>query len=147
MMQRSLSFLRLSSTHTINSLRLFVSKSTTIDFSRVPKLNDEDLEEQFVRGSGPGGQAVNKTANCVILKHKPTGIQIKCHTTRMLHQNRQEARRLLIARLDNLWNGDDSVEAQEKRIFEKKHTEANRRRRKLDDMKKRWMEREKLDET
>lgn len=65
----------------------------------------------------------------------------------MLHENRKLARRLLITRLDNLWNGDDSVEAQEKRIFEKKHTEANRRRRKLDDMKKRWMERENMDET
>lgn len=65
----------------------------------------------------------------------------------MLHKNREEARRLLIAKLDNLWNGDDSVEAQEKRIFEKKHTEASRKRQKLNEMKKRWMEREKSDDS
>lgn len=65
----------------------------------------------------------------------------------MLHENRKEARRLLIAKLDTLWNGDNSVEAQEKRIFEKKHLESSRRRRKLDEMKKRWKERENLDES
>lgn len=30
-----------------------------------------------VRGHGPGGQSVNKTTNCVVLKHRPTGIVIK----------------------------------------------------------------------
>lgn len=69
------------------------------------------------------------------------------HATRMLHENRKEARRLLIAKLDNLWNGDDSVEAQEKRVQGKKLTEANRRRRKSEDMKQRWKERENVDES
>jgi hypothetical protein len=31
----------------------------------VPVLDEKDLEEKFVRGSGPGGQSINKTANCV----------------------------------------------------------------------------------
>ncbi|XP_033115666.1 uncharacterized protein LOC117115815 isoform X2 [Anneissia japonica] len=44
---------------------------------KYPELNEDDLEEQFVRGSGPGGQSTNKTSNCVVLKHKPTGIIIK----------------------------------------------------------------------
>lgn len=44
-----------------------------LDFSQVPVLAEEDLEEQFVRGSGPGGQATNTTNNCVVLLHKPTG--------------------------------------------------------------------------
>ena len=46
------------------------------------ELREEDLEENFVRGSGPGGQSVNQTANCVVLKHKPSGIVVKvcmCH--------------------------------------------------------------------
>lgn len=43
----------------------------------LPFLNEEDLEEQFVRGSGPGGQATNKTSNCVVLKHIPTGVVVK----------------------------------------------------------------------
>lgn len=55
MIQRSISFLRLRTlANQANSLRLFTNKSTGIDYTRVPKLNDEDLEEQFVRGSGPG---------------------------------------------------------------------------------------------
>lgn len=49
----------------------------TIDYSRVPQLVEGDLEEQFVRGSGPGGQSVNKTSNCVVLTHLPTGKCLK----------------------------------------------------------------------
>lgn len=48
----------------------------TIDFSKVPKINECDLTEQFVRGSGPGGSAVNKNSNCVVLTHIPTGTYI-----------------------------------------------------------------------
>jgi len=48
--------------------------SDKIDRSRVPKLDEKDLEEMFVRGWGPGGQAVQKTNNCVVLKHIPTGM-------------------------------------------------------------------------
>ena len=47
----------------------------------LPVLDEKDLEEQFVRGSGPGGQATNKTSNCVVLKHIPTGLVVKvCFT-------------------------------------------------------------------
>lgn len=44
-----------------------------IDYSKVPVLVDDEIDEQFVKGSGPGGQSVNKTVNCVVLTHKPTG--------------------------------------------------------------------------
>lgn len=40
-------------------------------------ISDNDLEEKFVRGSGPGGQKINKTNNCVELKHKNTGVVIR----------------------------------------------------------------------
>ena len=42
-----------------------------------PTLAANDLEERHVRGSGPGGQSVNKTSNNVVLKHLPTGIVVK----------------------------------------------------------------------
>lgn len=45
----------------------------TIDYTQVPKINECDLVENFVRGSGPGGSAVNKNSNCVVLTHAPTG--------------------------------------------------------------------------
>ncbi|NXR43560.1 CL065 factor, partial [Zosterops hypoxanthus] len=41
------------------------------------ELSEAELEEQFVRGDGPGGQATNKTNNCVVLKHVPSGIVVK----------------------------------------------------------------------
>ena len=44
---------------------------------KFPELKEEEIEEQFVRGHGPGGQAVNVSSNCVVLKHIPTGIFVK----------------------------------------------------------------------
>ncbi|KAK2460603.1 hypothetical protein APHAL10511_007073 [Amanita phalloides] len=66
----------------------------------VPLLREEDLEESFVRGSGPGGQSINKTENNVQLLHKPTGTRVSCQETRSLSTNRKLARRLLLEKLD-----------------------------------------------
>lgn len=44
------------------------------DKSKYPVLDEKDIEEQFVQGSGPGGQNVNRLQNCVVLKHIPTGL-------------------------------------------------------------------------
>lgn len=114
----------------------------TIDDSQVPKLNDEDLEEDFVRGSGPGGQAVNKTSNAVNLKHKPTGLIVKCHQSRSLDMNRKTAREILVQKLDNLINGEMSVEAQKKRILDKKSRDSSRKSEKNKALKQQWKERE-----
>lgn len=54
-----------------------------VDFVRLyheVHLNEDDMEEKFIKGSGPGGQKVNKSNNCVQLIHKPTGIIIKVLT-------------------------------------------------------------------
>ena len=64
-----------------------------------PTLNEADLEESFVRGSGPGGQSINKTANNVQLRHKPTGIRVTCQETRSLQQNRIIARKNLLEKV------------------------------------------------
>jgi protein subunit release factor B len=45
-------------------------------------VREEDIEEQFVRSSGAGGQKVNKTSSCVVLHHRPTGIRVKCQQER-----------------------------------------------------------------
>ena len=47
------------------------------DVPELPLLDEEELEEQLTKGHGPGGQKVNKTTNCVILKHLPTNIFVK----------------------------------------------------------------------
>ena len=98
-----------------NCLASYRHKSS-IDKSNVPVLKAEDLEEKFTLGSGPGGQAVNRTANAVFLKHLPTGLWVKCHQTRSIESNRKIARQLLTTKLDNHINGDLSVENQQKEI-------------------------------
>jgi peptide chain release factor len=62
-------------------------------------LREEDIEESFVRAAGHGGQNVNKTSTCVMLLHRPTGIQVKCQTTRHQGQNRLLARELLFQKI------------------------------------------------
>lgn len=58
-------------------------------------LREEDLDEQFVRASGPGGQKVNRTATCVQLTHRPTGLSVKMQQERSQGLNRFFARRRL----------------------------------------------------
>lgn len=87
-----------------------------IDRRLVPKLDENDLEENFISGWGPGGQKVNKAVNCCQLRHNPTGIVVKVHQDRRLERNRKIAREILTERLDNLYNGENSVANQKKRI-------------------------------
>ncbi len=66
---------------------------------------DRDLVESFVRGSGKGGQKVNKTNNCVNLRHVPSGIVVRCHRERERESNRFLARRALCDELEYLNTG------------------------------------------
>ena len=102
----------LSRPTTLTAIRL----KSFIDRSSVPVLKPEELEEKVTLGSGPGGQAVNKTANAVFLKHLPTGLWVKCHQTRSLENNKKIARKLLLTKLDNYVNGENSIENQQKVI-------------------------------
>ncbi len=63
------------------------------------ELTDADIEETFVRGSGSGGQKINKTSSCVQLKHIPTGTLVRCQETRSREANRWLAREMLAERL------------------------------------------------
>ncbi|KAJ1654814.1 hypothetical protein IWQ61_005324 [Dispira simplex] len=74
-------------------------------------LNEAQLDEKFIKGSGNGGQKINKTSNCVQLKHHPTGIIVECQDTRSLQQNRKLARKRLLAKLDDFYNGSQSKNA------------------------------------
>src|SRR5712691_11633530 len=63
-------------------------------------VNEADLDETFVRSGGHGGQNVNKSSTCVMLLHRPTGLQVKCQTTRQQGLNRFIARRMLLDKIE-----------------------------------------------
>ncbi|KAM6166406.1 mitochondrial translation release factor in rescue [Erethizon dorsatum] len=106
------------------------------DYPALLPLDESELEEQFVKGHGPGGQATNKTSNCVVLKHVPSGLVVKCHQTRSMDQNRKLARKILQEKVDVFYNGENSPVCREKREAEKKKQERKKRAKETVEKKK-----------
>ena len=75
-------------------------------------ITEDTLIEKFVRGSGSGGQKINKTSNCVFLKHLPTGVAIKCQLDRSRELNRFLARRELCDQLEAIRDGRATAKTQ-----------------------------------
>ena len=63
------------------------------------RLAERDLDWSTCYGTGPGGQKRNKTESTVLLTHRPTGLQVRCETSRSQQHNRVAALALLRARL------------------------------------------------
>jgi len=59
-----------------------------------------DVDERFVRGTGPGGQKINKTSSTVWLRHRPTGIEVRCQRERSQAANRETAWQELCEKLE-----------------------------------------------
>lgn len=95
-------------------------------------IRESDLEESFVRSGGAGGQHVNKVSTCVILKHRPSGIVVKCQEERSQALNRYRARRILVTRLESKIHGEKSEEA--RRIAKIKRQKRKRSKRAKDKM-------------
>ncbi|NLV40095.1 MAG: peptide chain release factor-like protein [Candidatus Hydrogenedentes bacterium] len=90
-------------------------------------LREEDLRESFIRGGGPGGQKINRTASCVQLRHLPTGLEVRMQEARSQALNRFYARRRLCELLENQSLGADSPEAKKAARLRKQKDRRRRR--------------------
>jgi peptide chain release factor len=75
-----------------------VSKEKMEEIERLMRelgIDEKEIIEKFIMGSGKGGQKINKTSSCVYLKHLPTGIEVKCQMDRSRETNRYLARKML----------------------------------------------------
>ena len=100
-----------------------------LDRMRDLGVRPEDVEEHFVRSSGPGGQHVNKTSSCVVLVHRPSGISVKCQQERSQALNRFLARRLLLDKIEARQKGWASARQDEQERVRRQKRRRSRRSR------------------
>jgi len=99
-----------------------------------------EVDEKFIRGAGPGGQKINKTSSTVWLRHRPTGLEVRCQAERSQGVNRARAWAGLCAKLEGqnraaaaarqaeqakqLRRGRQKTRGQKARMIESKHHRA-----------------------
>jgi len=88
---------------------------------------EADLVEKFILGSGHGGQKLNKTSSCVYLRHAPSGIEVKCQSTRSRSLNRFVARRELCDKLEERLLGAQSARQKEAEKIRRQKRRRSRR--------------------
>ena len=89
-------------------------------------LREEDFQEHFVRSGGAGGQNVNKVSSCVVVRHRPIGLEVKCQKERSQALNRFLARRMLVDKIEAHFLG---IHSERQRQIEKIRRQKRRRSR------------------
>mgnify|MGYP001616601106 FL=1 len=108
-------------------------------------VREEELEERFIRSRGPGGQRANKTSTCVVLRHRPSGVEVRCERERSQALNRFLARRILLGRVEAQRLGHLSAEAQRiAKLRRQKRKRSKRAKEKLLQLKRRRAEKKRL---
>ena len=102
------------------------------------QIKESDLQEKFVRSQGQGGQNVNKVATCVYLRHRPSGIAVKCQETRQQLTNRYLARRMILEKIQQ------RQQERERRLIAQREKDRRRRRRRSKESKEKMLEKKKM---
>lgn len=93
---------------------------------------EDDLEESFILGGGPGGQKTNKTSSVVRLAHAPSGLQVRCGETRSRETNRWLARRMLAEAILAREKGRATAEQQRReKVRRQKRRRSRRQKQKM----------------
>ncbi|OJJ43813.1 hypothetical protein ASPZODRAFT_122904, partial [Penicilliopsis zonata CBS 506.65] len=114
------------------------SNLTPLSAKQLPprlQIDDADVTVSYLKGTGPGGQKINKTNSAVQIIHKPTGLVVKSQATRSRSQNEKIARQLLADKVELLQKGDQSriaLKADQSR--KKKASKSKKSRRKYRDL-------------
>ncbi|HZP60870.1 MAG TPA: peptide chain release factor-like protein [Opitutaceae bacterium] len=85
-----------------------------------------DVEEKFIRGSGPGGQKINKTSSTVWLRHGPTGLEVRMQRERSQVANRALAWAELCARLEARRRAAAAAVRQQRELQRRRTRQKNR---------------------
>lgn len=111
------------SPETIDRIKALMSEASVFE---------EDLEESFILGGGPGGQKTNKTSNVVRLSHAPSAISIRCGETRSRETNRWLARRMLAEEiLDREHKRKSSARQEAEKIRRQKRRKSRKQRQRM----------------
>lgn len=94
---------------------------------RTLRIDPAAIEEQFVRGGGPGGSKINKTSNCVVLCYAPLDLVVRCQQDRRRSINRFLALRELVDQIEMKVSPGSSRKLQE--IDRKRRSKARAGRR------------------
>ncbi len=90
-----------------------------INDSKEIEINEADLEYDTFRSSGPGGQNVQKVSTAIRVKHKPTGIVVTCQTERSQYQNKENALKILKAKIYQIEQSKEEKREQDLKTWEK----------------------------
>ncbi|TGL82221.1 peptide chain release factor family protein [Leptospira yasudae] len=106
-------------------------ESKLLELMEVLQIKETDLEESFTRSGGKGGQNVNKVSTAVHLRHKPSGIEVKCSLYRTQGLNRYKARAILCEKVQEENRKKEGVLSDErKKTIRNKQKAAKRKKEK-----------------